>query len=343
MLYAVEVSAADHRATGAPPAQTRILQEAHHSKVIAVAYPRDTSEVFATAACDGTVRVWDVNSYSVISTGRCQVRITGEPLCLDFTGEVSFSGWGDGRIRAHEAESGEELWSIDECHRGGCTAIAVSNNRKFLVSGGEVRVWEIRTREMVANLKQHTGPVTSLKLFPDDSHVYSSSRDRTILQWDLRAETRKCSMTQRMGGVNCIDVLPDNISLVSVGQEKRVSEWDCRESSPLSSFVPPPDAPPMGEQMCIAVCVPPAAQGNAKFALFATGGSGDSRVRLWKLHGANGPSLLSMGDGHSSTVRSLKFSPDGKQLVSVGDDSAVFVWNIFVEEIFPELGGGAPA
>ena len=88
---------------------------------------------------------------------------------LDFTGEVIFGGWEDGRIRAHEAEEAEELWSIDNCHRGGVYACVASNNRKFLVSGGfegEVRVWEIRTREMVVNLKQHTILVTSLKLLP---------------------------------------------------------------------------------------------------------------------------------------------------------------------------------
>ena len=81
---------------------------------------------------------------------------------------------------------GEELWLIDNCHRGGVTALVVSHNKKFLVSGGsegEVRVWEIRTREMVVNLKQHTSAVTALKLLTDDSAVYSASyrhRDPTM-------------------------------------------------------------------------------------------------------------------------------------------------------------------
>ena len=46
--------------------------------------------------------------------------------------------------------------------------------------------------------------------------------------------------------------------------------------------------------------------------------------------------LFSLGEGHSSPIRDLKFSPDGKQLVSVGEDGATLVWNIFFEEIFPE-------
>ena len=78
----------------------------------------------------------------------------------------------------------------------------MSNNRKFLISGGEegeVRVWEIRTREMVVNLKQHTMRVTSVQLYDDDSHVFTASRDRMIYLWDLRAEERQKGLVQRTG------------------------------------------------------------------------------------------------------------------------------------------------
>ena len=57
---------------------------------------------------------------------------------------------------------------------GDVTALAVSNNRKFLVSGGEqgeVRVWEIRTQAMIRHLKQHTFAVTSLAILQDDGEV----------------------------------------------------------------------------------------------------------------------------------------------------------------------------
>ena len=55
--------------------------------------------------------------------------------------------------------------------------LQVSHNRKFVVSGGEegeVRVWEIRTREMILHLKQHTMAITSLCVFEDDSQVISA-------------------------------------------------------------------------------------------------------------------------------------------------------------------------
>lgn len=64
---------------------------------------------------------------------------------------------------------------------------------KFFVSGGnegEVRVWEMKSREMVSHLKEHTSRVTKVRLVGDEMHVVSSSKDRALLLWDLKDEKR---------------------------------------------------------------------------------------------------------------------------------------------------------
>ena len=95
------------------------------------------------------------------------------------------------------------------------------------------------------------------------------------------------------------------------------------------------NSPPMGEQMCVTSTLAPGLPNSLQYTLIATGGAGDCRVRLARFGGqlvdAAGDCL---GRGHSSTIRSIKFAPDGKQLVSVGEDGACLVWNLFVEEIF---------
>jgi WD40 repeat protein len=88
----------------------------------------------------------------------------------------------------------------------------------------------------------------------------------------------------------------------------------------------------------------------------ATGGT-DSTVRVWDIRMGK---QLQVGVGHSAKVMnvlsrsshgsrrvhgplitlsllsplpqvtSLQFSPDDKQLVSVGDDGSVFVWNVYM-------------
>jgi len=322
-FYIVSLFAGGNIAPSGAIAKCVLLQESHHAAVSGVAYPpdptgadADASSVFATCSEDGTIRVWDVTDYKVTSKGLCQTQKTGMPTCIGFSGEVVLTGWQDGMIRAHEAEHGELLWVIDNCHRGGVSSLILSHNSKFIVSGGEqgeVRVWEIRTRDMFLHLKQHTATVTSLQLFADDTRVLSASRDRTIYAWDLHTQSRVMALTQRMGGINAIALLPDQYQVLSVGQEKRVGFWDIRQSAPVSQL----DAG--AEQLCITL--------DKDGVFFATAGV-DCKVRLWRFKDGK---LMCEMEGHSGAVRSVQFSPDNKQLVSTGEDGAVLVWNVFPE------------
>ena len=96
-----------------------------------------------------------------------------------------------------------------------------------------------------------------------------------------------------------------------MGQEKRVSFWHLRAPEPLQVI-------DIGaEQLCVVTSE------DGRF--YATAGT-DCTVRLWDCAQGN---LLVEGTGHSGEVRSLAFSPDGRQLLSVGNDGNVLVWNIY--------------
>lgn len=75
-------------------------------------------------------------------------------------------GWNDGKIRAIGPESGRMLFTINDAHKGGVTALAVTNksgNDTYrIISGGmdgQVRVWRISSNVQVLEhaLKEHKG------------------------------------------------------------------------------------------------------------------------------------------------------------------------------------------
>lgn len=69
------------------------------------------------------------------------------------TQDMMLTGWRDGQIRSHDADTGQLLWSIDNAHARGVTSLVVSHNERFLVTGGlegELRVWELRSRDLVS-------------------------------------------------------------------------------------------------------------------------------------------------------------------------------------------------
>jgi len=203
--------------------QTLLLCENHCAPVICVAFAPESSDKFATASVDNTLRIWDSGDYTVLTTAI--VKDAGAPTCLVYSLDMLVSGWEDGRIRAHDVDSGDPLWLIANAHRDGVTALTLSHNQRFILTGGtegEVRVWELRTRELVSHLKEHTLPVKSIALYEDNFHAISCSRDRSILCWDLRSERRITSHQQRMGGINSVALSKDQTMVLTVGQEVSV-------------------------------------------------------------------------------------------------------------------------
>ena len=77
----------------------------------------------------------------------------------------------------------------------------------------QVRVWDIKSRELVSHMKEHLDAVTCIKIFDDDAHALSGSKDRNIICWDLRHEKRVASLRQRMGGVNSLALYLDQVRI----------------------------------------------------------------------------------------------------------------------------------
>lgn len=180
-----------------------LLSENHVADVLDVSFMPDVSDKFATCSEDTTIRLWDSNDYSVYA--RCAVMGSCHPICCNFTDEVVISGWSDDKIRSFRVDNCEALWTIDNAHKNGVTSLCMSHNFKFLATGGgggDVRVWEIRSRELISHLKEHSSTVTKVEVFEDDVHLLSCARDKSILCWDLKNENRVSNHTQRMGGIN---------------------------------------------------------------------------------------------------------------------------------------------
>ena len=214
-----------------------VVAENHAAAVTSVAYAPESSDRFATVSEDCTVRVWDASEYRIVA--EAMVKDAGRPTALAYSLDALVSGWDDGVIRGHHPDDGQALWQVDNAHRGGVTALVMSGNQRFIISGGaegDIRVWELRSRDLVSHLKEHTLPVTGLAIFDDDAHAISCSRDRSFLCWDLRAEKRIANHTQRMGGINSVVLSRDQTQVLTVGQEKKISFWDLREEQPLQQL-----------------------------------------------------------------------------------------------------------
>lgn len=275
-------------------------------------YIQGKNDMFLTCGGDGLVTLWDTNDYSCRL--RCPTRSRSYPTTVTGSEDIIVSGLNDGRMMSFDTVQGQSLWNIDNAHKGGVTCMRLPSNVRFVVSGGaegELRVWELKTRQMVSHLKEHNARVNDLMLFPNDQYAVSCSRDRCLLTWDLRAEKRLTSHREKHGGINCLAVASNQTTVITAGQEKYLTWWDLRMADPIKSVE-------MDEEV------------NSLSLSFddkylVTAGTG-LVVKIWDVQAG---SVISAGAGHSREIKKVSWSPDAKQAVSVGLDNSVMVWNFY--------------
>lgn len=299
----------------------------HYGSINDVVFPKsqtrreeENSHLFLT--CSKTdIRIWNARKSQEI------LRIQVPNLdchCVDLTqdGSVIVSGWDDGKVRAFYPESGKLKFVIQDAHNESVTAIAVcapsygSSKEWKLITGGKdgrVRVWKITPsrQTMEASLKEHRGPVNSIQVVKDCSACVSASSDGSCIVWNLETFVR----TQAMFASTVFRRIlyhPDESQMLTCGSDKRITYFDSFDGEAIRVLEE------ASELEMLAMDI------EQSGTLFATGGR-DGMLKLW--HYDNGETMA-MGKGHSEAINAIKISPDRKEIVTVGSEGAIMIWEM---------------
>lgn len=198
----------------------------------------------------------------------------------------------------------------------------MAKNKKFICTGGEggeIRVWEIKSHEMVSNLKEHKSKVTKIHLLSNDVHLITSAKDRSILIWDLPKEQRIATYTMAVGGVNSFKVNPlDENMMISVGQDRKITQWDIRQPKPVRSISSNPYNRPDEADELLTVDI----SNDGRY--FATGGA-SGIIRSYDLPSMN---FLTEVAAHSGNCTNVAFSKNDRYLITCGSDSQILTYTI---------------
>ena len=112
---------------------------------------------------------------------------------------------------------------------------------KLIVAGskdGYVKVFDMKTKAVLRQLKQHTAAVRSTVWASDGLHIISGSDDRKVKLWDLATEDVVWdSKSQHTDYVRCVETSPSNPDIfVSGSYDHSVRIWDKRQAEAASSM-----------------------------------------------------------------------------------------------------------
>ncbi|MHA2071302.1 MAG: WD40 repeat domain-containing protein [Candidatus Thorarchaeota archaeon] len=219
----------------------------------------------------------------------------------------------DRSVRLYDAQNCEEMQRMQDEFL--CTSIAFHPQGDVVATGGVDRViklWDIRSGELLAKLEGHTYPVLTLAFSPDGGRLVSGSGDTSLRIWDIANRTVINHLKGHSLYVVTCDWSPDGKRIISGEVDGTIAVWDAENGKLLKRL----------KDHRTAVQV-------VKFTpdgLGMASGSSDHSIIIWKTEGDSfKPERTLMG--HEGEVRALSYSWDGKFMASGSSDKQLFVWS----------------
>ena len=344
--------------------------------IIAAAFTPDGRRI-VTASFDLALRVWDVESGSILQTFTDQP--SGQNLALLPDGRTVVSGADTGSVAAWDLSGDQQLsrafsWNTPDmsCLDTPCFVInpqstVIATNQ----ADGTVSLVDLRDHELIDTpLPARSGPeADALAFFPDGRRLAVGGVDGLVNLWDLR--TRTVERTLRYGdSVYWAAVSPDGELLAVETQAEdspasRVEVRDLTAGKTLYSRRVPHGRgslyfSPDGERLAAVGCCQngstvavwdarsgakeysPRVDGLANSASFSSDGllavgTDDGKVAL--LDAEDGTPAGSVIQAATGAIDPVSFSPDGSQFAASSEDLTSTLWDVATHK---PIGGTFP-
>jgi Prp8 binding protein len=158
----------------------------HKGAVLDLQWSRD-SDILFSASADMQLASWDLTSGTRIRRYVGHEEIINAMDISKRGEEMLISGSDDGTIGIWDPRMKNAVDYIETDFP--ITAVAISEAGNEIYSGGidnDIKVWDVRKKQIVYKMLGHQDTITSLRVSPDSQQLMSYSMDSTAKTWDIR-------------------------------------------------------------------------------------------------------------------------------------------------------------
>jgi WD40 repeat protein len=292
------------------------LTESSISRVRSVAFSPD-GKMLAAASKN---LLWDIDRREKLTDFTGYSSITSVAFSPD--GKILASGCFDGTVMLWDVMGRQSLGQpfIEESKPLQHVVFSLNGRKAAAIKQGKITIWDIANRQQPGQtLIDHEGYLSKSTFSPDGNILASFTGERVIL-WDVADNyKRKTQIVLRdfipeeqfyRETYHCITFSPDGKTL-AIGINNTILLWNTVKEEPIGPVLRNPDR---GKSITF----------SPDGRTLAVGGYGV--IHLWDVadHELIDPPINSPG----YTVRSMRFSPDGKILASGGDAGILSFWDV---------------
>jgi WD40 repeat protein len=278
--------------------------------------------LFYTAGNDKGIIEWDLNTHQHRRIFN-QIKSTVYTLFIIDELSLLIAGCNDGNILFFDLETTQLLETIFV--RGAVFDLKfISYKNEILAStdSGQILIINPEERKIIHQFQSGNDKIRSIAYHKNLNFVATVSNDEFIRIYALDDYTFIIKLKGHENGVGSVAFSPDGKFMITGGRDAHLKvwntqNWECEHNFAAHLFA------------IYQITIHP------KLPFFATA-SRDKSIKIWRLEDFSLYKKLSIDkvkEGHLLSVNDICWSNDGKELLSVGDDKMVKIWE------FDELVG----